>query len=125
MQEAFEYNQRTDSTRRYGNASPSYPPSPPPEDEMPSTYEGQQQQFLYENQNHLLDGVGRTVSTLKHQAGLMGEEVFNQVGMLEDLESGVENSQNRLDRANKNLNKFIQQNKSEPFRFFILIEIIY
>lgn len=43
----------------------------------------------------------------------MGGEVLHQVGLLEDLESGVENSQNRLDRANKKLNRFIQQNKSE------------
>jgi hypothetical protein len=50
----------------------------------------------------------------------MGREVFDQVGMLEDLESGVENSQNRLDKANKKLKKFIQDNKSEQCPLVLL-----
>lgn len=60
----------------------------------------------------MLEGVGRTISTLRNQASLMGHEVMDQMGMLGDLESGIDNSQSRLDRANKKLNRFIQQNKS-------------
>jgi syntaxin 6 len=65
-----------------------------------------------ETQDKMLDTIGNTVSTLKAQAGLMGREVLEQVGMLEDLESGVERSQTRLDRASKKMNEFVQKNKS-------------
>jgi hypothetical protein len=101
------------TSSKYGHNSPSYPPSPPPEeDEIPSTYAGQQQQFLYETQDRLLDGIGGTVSTLRQQATLMGGEVLHQVGLIDDLESGVDRSQGRLDRANKRMNEFIRKNKS-------------
>ena len=70
-----------------------------------------------ETQDKMLDTIGNTVSTLKAQAGLMGREVLEQVGMLEDLESGVERSQTRLDRASKKMNEFVQKNKSTSATF--------
>ena len=82
------------------------------ESEFPPNYAAQQQQYYMETQDKMLDTIGNTVSTLKAQAGLMGREVLEQVGMLEDLESGVERSQTRLDRASKRMNEFIQKNKS-------------
>ena len=75
------------------------------ESEFPPYYAAQQQQYYMETQDKMLDTIGNTVSTLKAQAGLMGREVLEQVGMLEDLESGVE-------RASKRMNEFIQKNKS-------------
>ena len=81
--------------------------------DFPPSHGHQQQQFYMETQDRMLDSISGTVSTLKAQAGLMGREVLDQVGMLEDLEAGVDRSQNRLDRATKRMNDFIRKNKSE------------
>lgn len=82
--------------------------------DFPPSHGHQQQQFYMETQDRMLDSISGTVSTLKAQAGLMGREVLDQVGMLEDLEAGVDRSQSRLDRAQKRMNDFIRANKSEP-----------
>lgn len=87
--------------------------NPTTDEDLDRAYAAQQQSLLYESQDRILDGISGTVSTLKEQAGVMGREIFDQVGMLNDLESGIDASQGRLDRATKRMNDFIRKNKSE------------
>lgn len=76
---------------------------------------------MVESQDRVLDGISSTVSTLKAQAGTMGREILDQVGMLEDLESGVERSQGRLDRANERMRNFIRENAKSGSSWTILL----
>lgn len=110
------------STARMPESSSSHiqlPASPPPgrsshdgDDDYDRSYATQQQSLLIEDQDRLLDGISGTVSTLRQQAGIMGTEILSQVGLLTDLESGVDRSQSRLDRANRRLEEFVRKNKS-------------
>lgn len=86
-------------------------------------YAAQQQQVLVENQDRLLDGISSTVTTLKAQAGTMGREILDQVGLLDDLESGVDRSQGRLDRANQRMRQFVRDNARSGSSWTILILI--
>lgn len=43
-------------------------------------YARQQQEFLVDSQDRILDGIAGTLGTLKSQAGVMGREILDQVG---------------------------------------------
>jgi len=95
--------------------------NPTTDDDLDRAYAAQQQSLLYESQDKMLDGISGTVSTLKQQAGVMGREIFDQVGLLNDLESGIDASQSRLDRATKRMNEFIRKNKNSASSWTIFL----
>ena len=88
----------------------------PPDGEdsnLNARYAHQQQSLLMESQDRILDGISSAVSTLKNQAGVMGREILDQVGLLDDIEGQVDRSQSKLERANQRMKHFVRKNKSK------------
>ena len=100
----------------------------PPDEEdtdLNARYAHQQQSLLLESQDRLLDGISTTVSTLKNQAGVMGREILDQVGLLDDVEGQVNRSQGKLERANQRMKEFVRKNKSKsiPASIYLSMDV--
>ncbi|GAA99508.1 uncharacterized protein L969DRAFT_86768 [Mixia osmundae IAM 14324] len=87
-------------------------------------YEHQQQAMLMHEQDRTMDSIGGVVGTLKEQASIMGQEIFSQVGLLGELDSHVDRTESRLQRATKRMNDFIRQEQNSRSSICILILII-
>lgn len=63
-------------------------------------------------QDRTLTEISGTVNLLREQARLMGSEVVDQNKLLYELDEHVDMTASRLERAQKKMNKFIRDNKS-------------
>ncbi|PWN47583.1 hypothetical protein IE53DRAFT_243384 [Violaceomyces palustris] len=62
-------------------------------------FEREQQQMLMAKQDSTLERMGSTLNTISQQAGMMGQEIGEQIDLLGALDSEVDRSQSRLKRA--------------------------
>lgn len=76
-------------------------------------FEQQQQMEMMREQDVQLEGVYRTVGTLREQADVMGRELAEQNEMVEDLGGDVERVEGKMQRGMKDLNSFIRKNEGE------------
>ncbi|KAK4047980.1 hypothetical protein OIV83_005014 [Microbotryomycetes sp. JL201] len=78
-----------------------------------AAYEMQHQTLLLEQQDRTLTDISGTVEMLREQAKVVGREVYDQNRLLEDIDGHVDSTGNRLEKAQRRMNKFIDDNKSE------------
>lgn len=120
----------TDSSNSRQPPSSGYPPSnayPNNEDaegDSNEQFERQHQTLLVQQQDQTLTEISGTVEQLRAQAKVMGQEVFDQNIMLDDLDGHVETTSTRLNKAQRKLQRFVRDNQSSPSSWCILILII-
>lgn len=133
----FLANVRSESSRlksqaRPASASNSNNPFTSPEDEPESaaqTEEDRAQEELYqqqilEEQDIQLDSVYQTVGNLRLQANTMGQELGEQAEMLEEFETAVDQSANKLKKGMKRIEIFLKKNEDSKSNCCIAILII-
>ncbi len=59
-------------------------------------------------QDTTLDKIGTTLSSLRNQAGLMGQEIGEQIEIIDAFDSEVETSQGRLSKAMTKMDEVIR-----------------
>ncbi|ORY49290.1 hypothetical protein BCR35DRAFT_297091 [Leucosporidium creatinivorum] len=87
-------------------------------------FEMQHQTLLMEQQDRTLTDISGTVGLLREQAKVMGREVFDQNVLLDEIDSHVDSTSNRLERAQRKMEKFIQSNKNSASSWLIFGLII-
>ncbi|KAM0787899.1 hypothetical protein ACM66B_003948 [Microbotryomycetes sp. NB124-2] len=86
-----------------------------------AAYEMQHQTLLLEQQDRTLTDISGTVEMLREQAKVVGQEVYDQNRLLEDIDAHVDSTGSRLAKAQKRMNKFIDDNKNSPSSWLVLI----
>ncbi|GAA5825429.1 hypothetical protein JCM10212_001608 [Sporobolomyces blumeae] len=89
-------------------------------DDANAEFEMQQQSLLLEQQDRTLTDISGTVGMLREQAKVIGQEVFEQTGMLDELDHQVDSTSSRLARAQRKMDRFLKDNSSSPSSWFIL-----
>lgn len=64
--------------------------------------------MLMEQQDSTLNTIGSTINSLKNQAGLLGNEISEQVELITTFDQEVDQSQSRLGRARKRMDEMIK-----------------
>ncbi|SGZ32260.1 BQ5605_C064g12785 [Microbotryum silenes-dioicae] len=69
-------------------------------------------QLLIEQQDQTLTSISGTVEQLRSQAWTMGQEVYDQNAMLDELDRQVDATGTRLEKAQRKMDRFVKANKS-------------
>lgn len=113
------------SNKFSGPSSPfRYPQSPRDLENQTEEYFHEQQSIMLKRQDETLGTISGVVHVLREQASLMGQEISEQNVMLDDLDHQIDHTESRLSKANRKLNKFVEQNKNSKSSWTILILII-
>ncbi|CAH7684737.1 hypothetical protein BY996DRAFT_6434463 [Phakopsora pachyrhizi] len=80
--------------------------------------------MMINKQDQTLSTISGVVGVLREQANLMGREIGDQNIMLEDLDEGIDRTESRLSKANRKLNKFVDDNKNSKSSWLIIILIV-
>jgi t-SNARE syntaxin family protein len=87
------------------------------EDEVPQdqlvAYEREQQVQMMREQDLQLEGVYRSVGTLRAVANTMGQELSEQAELVDALDRDVDRVQGKLGKGLKDLNTFIRKNEGK------------
>jgi len=110
------------SGRGGGPSSPQ--PTSPREEDHQEEWAREEQQMMMHQQDRTMDSIAGTLTTLARQAGLMGQEIIEQVEMLDDLESGVDETDSKLGGAMRKMRKFVRQTEQEKSGWCIFILIV-
>ncbi|EJU02214.1 hypothetical protein DACRYDRAFT_51986 [Dacryopinax primogenitus] len=102
---------------------PLDPPTPGTEDDQ-AAWAREEQQMLVQQQDTTLHYISGTLNTLASQAGLIGREVGEHNEMLDDLERGVDRTDNKLGGAMTKLRRFIRQQEQTKSGYCIIFLII-
>lgn len=90
---------------------------PPPEEfDDYAQMEQQRQVALLQEQDQQLDGVFRTVGTLRQQADDMGRELEDQTGLLDEVDSLAERVGGKLHNGMVRLRRIARKNEGESRR---------
>ncbi|KAF2673785.1 hypothetical protein BT63DRAFT_166772 [Microthyrium microscopicum] len=81
------------------------------DDDYAAAFEGQRQQEVMQEQDEVLDDVFGTVTTLKHQAGAMGQELEEQHQLLEEVDVIADRVDGKIQSGLKRLGWVIKQNE--------------
>ena len=80
------------------------------DDEDPNlAFEMEQQQQLISKQDNTLDLIGSTLTSLKRQAGNLGQEIGEQVELIGALDGEVDTSQSKLSRAMGRMDELVRR----------------
>ncbi|KAG9313640.1 t-SNARE [Chiua virens] len=80
--------------------------------------------LMIAEQDHTMESISGTLSTLAQQAGLMGQEIGQHNEMLDDLERGVDRTDSKLDSAMRKMKKFIRDTEDTKSGWCITFLII-
>jgi len=69
----------------------------------------EQQQQLMHKQDNTLDLIGNAITSLRRQAGTLGQEIGEQVEMIGALDSEVDHSQSKLNRALGKMDELVRR----------------
>lgn len=72
-------------------------------------FEMEQQQQLMHKQDNTLDLIGNAITSLRRQAGTLGQEIGEQVEMIGALDSEVDHSQSKLNRALGKMDELVRR----------------
>ncbi|KII87576.1 hypothetical protein PLICRDRAFT_141427 [Plicaturopsis crispa FD-325 SS-3] len=97
--------------------------SPPPGDDQ-TEWAREEQQLMVREQDRTIDTIAGTLNTLAQQAGLMGQEIGEHNELLDDLEAGVDRTDNKLSDAMRKMRKFIRDTEETKSGWCIVILII-
>ncbi|EFP76972.2 hypothetical protein PGT21_002781 [Puccinia graminis f. sp. tritici] len=84
----------------------------------------QQESMIMKQQDQTLGTISGVVGVLREQASLMGQEMSEQNVMLDELDGQIDHTESRLSKANRKLNRFVEENKNSKSSWTILILII-
>jgi t-SNARE syntaxin family protein len=82
-------------------------------DDYYSAYEQQRQVELMQTQDEQLDGVFRTVGSLRQQADVMGRELEEQTGMLEEVDTLADRVGGKLSNGVKRIRHIVRKNEGK------------
>jgi t-SNARE complex subunit (syntaxin) len=77
--------------------------------------------MMMQEQDRTMDTIAGTLSTLAQQAGLMGQEIAEHNEMLDDLEQGVDKTDNKLSDAMRRMRKFVRQTEETKSGWCVVI----
>ncbi|ORZ34149.1 hypothetical protein BCR44DRAFT_153097 [Catenaria anguillulae PL171] len=80
-----------------------------------------QQQVLMRNQDQQLDQVMNTVSTLKQVAITMGDEIEDQIGLMNDMDHDVDNTQDKLRGAMRRMDHLMKASNDTKATWLIIV----
>lgn len=69
----------------------------------------EQQQQLLSKQDNTLDLIGNTLTSLKRQAGTLGQEIGEQMELITALDTEVDTSQSKLTRAMGRMDELVRR----------------
>lgn len=106
----------------------SYPLHPSDEDDANANdsttdFEMQHQSMLMKRQDETLVDISGTVEQLREMAKAMGQEVYDQNTMLDELDHHVDRTSSNLERAQRKMQTFVKENSSSPSSWCVLILI--
>ncbi|EST07466.1 Target SNARE coiled-coil domain protein [Kalmanozyma brasiliensis GHG001] len=78
------------------------------DEDATEAFEREQQQILMSRQDTTLDKIGSTLSSLRNQAGMMGQEIGEQIEIIDAFDTEVESSQGRLSKAMTKMDEVIR-----------------
>ncbi|WFD29915.1 hypothetical protein MSPP1_000929 [Malassezia sp. CBS 17886] len=95
-------------------------------DPAPSSlaWEKEQQQMLLAHQDVALGQIGTSLSTLRSQAQRIGLETDEQVVMIGELDTDVDNTQTRLQHAVKRMDRMVAQTDAWLSGWFVWVLIV-
>ncbi|SPC66712.1 related to syntaxin family member TLG1 [Ustilago sp. UG-2017b] len=92
-----------------GRASSTKINLPKEEDEdATEAFEREQQQILISRQDSTLDKIGTTLNSLRNQAGMMGQEIGEQIDIIDAFDTEVDQSQGRLSKAMRKMDEVVR-----------------
>jgi len=94
------------------------------EDDHQRQWAREEQQMMIQEQDRTMDSISGTLNTLAQQAGLMGQEILEHNEMLDDLETGVDRTDNKLSDAMRRMRKFIRQTEETKSGWCVIILVI-
>lgn len=65
-------------------------------------------QILMSRQDSTLDKIGTTLSSLRNQAGMMGQEIGDQIEIIDAFDTEVDQSQGRLSKAMRKMDEVVR-----------------
>lgn len=65
-------------------------------------------QILMSRQDSTLDKIGTTLNSLRNQAGMMGQEIGEQIEIIDAFDGEVEQSQGRLGKAMRKMDEVVR-----------------
>lgn len=65
-------------------------------------------QILMSRQDSTLDKIGSTLSSLRNQAGMMGQEIGEQIEIIDAFDNEVDQSQGRLSKAMTKMDEMVR-----------------
>ncbi|KAJ7211335.1 t-SNARE [Mycena pura] len=101
-----------------------YPERVPPDEDHQDAWARQEQQMMMQEQERTMDSISGTLSTLAQQAGLMGQEILEHNELLDDLESGVDQTDTKLSEAMRRMRKFMRQSEEKGSGYCVVFLII-
>ncbi|KAK9472426.1 syntaxin 6, N-terminal-domain-containing protein [Dipodascopsis tothii] len=87
-------------------------------------WEREQQQLLMREQDQQLEGVLGTVNNLRQQAQVMGQELGDQIELLEDLDNRVTTTQDKLQLGMRRVKWILRKNEETASSCCIILLIV-
>ncbi|KAF8155656.1 snare protein TLG1/Syntaxin [Crassisporium funariophilum] len=105
-------------------AGPGSPFSERYGDDHQAAWAREEQQMMIREQDHTMDSIAGTLSTIAQQASLMGQEIVEHNELLDDLEQNVDRSDTKLSDAMRRMRKFLRDSEEKGSGWCIIILMI-
>ncbi|KAJ3799943.1 syntaxin 6, N-terminal-domain-containing protein [Lentinula aff. detonsa] len=107
-----------------GQNTPRLEPERGLDEDHQEAWAREEQQLMIREQDRTMESIAGTLSTLAQQAGLMGQEIGEHNEMLDDLESGVDRTDNKLSDAMRKMRKFARKSEERGSGWCVVILIV-
>ncbi|KAJ3905282.1 syntaxin 6, N-terminal-domain-containing protein [Lentinula edodes] len=94
------------------------------DDDHQEAWAREEQQFMIQEQDRTIESIAGTLSTLAQQAGLIGQEIGEHNEMLDDLETGVDRTDSKLNDAMRKLRKFARDSEERGSGWCVVILVV-
>jgi len=84
----------------------------------------EEQQMMMREQDRTMDSIAGALSTLAQQAGIIGREIEEHNEMLDEVESGVDGADRKLNEAMGKMRRFLRETEEKRSGWCITILII-
>ncbi|RXW22035.1 hypothetical protein EST38_g3811 [Candolleomyces aberdarensis] len=112
------------STSTHPARGPSSPFNDRYQEDEQSSWAREEQQMMLREQDHTIDSIAGTLSTIQQQAALMGEEIGVHNEMLDDLERNVDQTDSKVNDGMRRLRKFLRDSEEKGSGWCIVILMI-
>ncbi|KAH6917995.1 t-SNARE [Coprinopsis sp. MPI-PUGE-AT-0042] len=101
------------------NGAPS-----PAQDDGQAAWSREEQQMMMREQDQTIDSIQGTLSNIAQQANLMGQEIVEHNEMLDDLERGVDRTQDKVSDGMRRLRKFLRDSEEKGSGYCVIFLVI-